>query len=156
MHAYLLKTDQRTIEHVEWSRKAEGPGANELKRYYKLLDCSTITALRSDLMAGDDVIYVDDEGLIKGPVYQFFGVKGYPQPLAGRGLVLGTDKQGNSIAPETTREWLHQNVFWIERLTRDIWGIAPAVSPTKVKTMSLNAIEAMLAEDRPQPESQSG
>ena len=71
------------------------------------LQCDCITASCAPLQGAGDLICVDGNGLLKGPVYQFFGVKGYPQPLAGRGLVLGTDDEGDRVSPETTLEWLH-------------------------------------------------
>lgn len=43
----------------------------------------------------NDALYVDDEGLLKDPRY-FFLWRGFPQPLAGRGLILGTDSEGES------------------------------------------------------------
>lgn len=138
MHAFLLKTEERTIEKVPF------PGDDNLQWYYDNLKCDVFTSAYPPGMAGRDVIFVDDEGLFK-PVYQFFGVKGFPQPLAGRGIVLGSDREGNAVSPETSQEWLHANVYWIERLTDKIWGICPALSPRKVVAKSLDEIEKMLA-----------
>jgi hypothetical protein len=50
-------------------------------------------------------IYVDDEGLLNNPRY-FFNYKGYDQPLAGRGLVLGVDREGDTIGTNLTIERL--------------------------------------------------
>lgn len=54
-------------------------------------------------IADGDGIFVDDEGLLK-PCDHFFIWKDYPQPLAGRGLILGCDEEGNSVAPRVTLE----------------------------------------------------
>lgn len=48
-----------------------------------------------------DVIYVDDEGLWQN-ADRWFVVDGYQQPLAGRGLVLGTDERGRSTPPKVS------------------------------------------------------
>ena len=50
-----------------------------------------------------DTVYVDDNGLWGAS--HFFQIDGM-QPLAGRGLVLGTDDEGDSIAPTTTLDAL--------------------------------------------------
>ena len=47
----------------------------------------------------DDAVYVDDEGLMK-PGLKSFHLASYPQPLFGRGLIVGHDEEGNSHAPK--------------------------------------------------------
>lgn len=44
-----------------------------------------------------DCLYVDDEGMSKAPM-GFIFLKGWPEPLAGKGLVLGTDAFGESVS----------------------------------------------------------
>ena len=44
-----------------------------------------------------DIIYVDDEGLLK-PLDWFFAVKGGHQPFAGCGLVLGSNAEGETVS----------------------------------------------------------
>lgn len=41
-------------------------------------------------------IFLDDEGLFQ-PDQKFFSFSTYPQPLAGRGLILGSDEEGESF-----------------------------------------------------------
>ena len=48
-----------------------------------------------------DTLYVDDEGLINGTNEFFFAPSLYPTPLAGKGLILGTDEMGDSCDCET-------------------------------------------------------
>lgn len=50
-----------------------------------------------------DGIYVDDEGLFREK-RDFFWVDGYPTPLVGRGLVLGLNREGESVAPHVPFE----------------------------------------------------
>ena len=42
-----------------------------------------------------DTLYVDDEGLFKAQA--FFSVNGQAQAMTGRGLILGSDDEGNSV-----------------------------------------------------------
>lgn len=44
-----------------------------------------------------DCLYVDDEGMMKSPM-GFIFLQGWPEPLAGKGLVLGTDSSGDSVS----------------------------------------------------------
>jgi len=101
-------------------------GPDHLQQIYKLLGCQLITPAA---LSDHDSIYCDDEGLIKGPVYQFFGVRGYPQPLAGRGLVVGIDDDGNDEAPRLTLEEVKARTYFIERLTKDAWSMRGATTP---------------------------
>lgn len=97
---YLIDPVERTIIKVEVS-------PNDLGTYYRALDCETFTlAAFNDI---GDVVFVDDDGLLKGPT-SFFLIEGYPQPLAGKGLVLGTDPEGETIAPTVGFDWLVENV----------------------------------------------
>jgi hypothetical protein len=62
-----------------------------------LADCFDVVRL-----SGYDDVYVDDEGLLKiTPETKFFMLPDYPNPLAGRGLILGNDMattgEGESI-----------------------------------------------------------
>lgn len=50
--------------------------------------------------AYDDCMYVDEEGLLHAATH-FLRVEGFPNPVAGKGYVLGTDEEGNSISPGT-------------------------------------------------------
>lgn len=61
-----------------------------------------------------DTVYVDDEGLYNQPHY-FFAINGYPQPLAGKGFVLGCNMEtGESRSTIITLERLKQNVMFFE------------------------------------------
>jgi Domain of unknown function (DUF3846) len=52
-----------------------------------------------------DYVYVDDNGLLKQqPANNFFKPATYPDPLAGNGLVMGCDEEGDSCDPSFTWE----------------------------------------------------
>lgn len=61
-------------------------------------------------------VYVDDEGLFKDDQC-FFQLIHYPQPLAGKGLVLGFDPEtGDSTDCPVTAEQILNSLFWMEPL----------------------------------------
>lgn len=70
-----------------------------LKSIYKLLgaECFCIGAT----FENRDVIMVDDEGLLHDSI-GWFQLKPGTQPLAGNGLVCGTDDNGDTVPPKVT------------------------------------------------------
>lgn len=103
--AYVIDPEKHTVEQVEYS--------GDYRDIYKLgeFDCFDVARFN----AKGDAAFVDDDGLLKNPTH-FFLIAGYPQPLAGKGVVLGCDAEGESVAPSVSLEWLRSNVGWIERL----------------------------------------
>jgi len=69
--------------------------------------------------AGDG-IFIDDEGLFR-QCQRFFKFEGYPEPLAGRGLILGSDENGDSVAPAISLEAVKASVRWVQPLTHQLW-----------------------------------
>ena len=65
---------------------------------------------------GNDIVYVDDEGLLNHEFPYFFKLGGrssYQQPLAGIGLVMGSDlNTGESTDASITIETLYEIVRW--------------------------------------------
>lgn len=118
MTAYLINPETRSIEAVPMSG-----GEDHLQDIYRLLKCRLITTAP---LGEHDTIYCDDEGLLGGPVYQFFGVSGYPQPIAGRGLVVGVDAEGCDTSPTLSLAEVKARTFFIERLFEDLWGLRQA------------------------------
>lgn len=103
MYAILIDPFAQTVEPVEYS--------GHYKDIYRLLGENVDTFTAAPI--GDrDVIFVDDVGLfVKDQA--FFRTSLYPsQPLAGKGLVLGADKMGESTAPETTLEQMRASIQW--------------------------------------------
>lgn len=92
--------------------------AASYKEIYKLLshesmpvDCFTTATSRA--LDGRDSIFVDDEGLLK-PCSRFFVIRG-EQPYAGKGLVLGADREGDTISASTKLVNLRREVFFLQR-----------------------------------------
>lgn len=59
-----------------------------------------------------DAIYLDDEGVFRDK-QQWFAVGNYPHPLAGKGLILGCDEEGESCDPQVTGELIRAHVHWL-------------------------------------------
>jgi hypothetical protein len=106
MKAILIDPVNRTIREVDHN--------GDYRQIYEYLsdkenglNVETFTVVQIDDV---NCIYVDDEGLLKDPRY-FFNYHGYPQPLAGRGLVLGTNMEdGESIGTTLSAEEVFDNV----------------------------------------------
>ena len=93
MKAILIDVKTQEIKEVECG--------NNLQNIYDLIDCRLI-----DIVSIDDVnsIFVDDEGILKDNLYFEYSGSENVFKLAGNGLVLGVDDEGNSISPTLTIE----------------------------------------------------
>lgn len=58
-----------------------------------------------------DTIFVDDEGLLKGPKH-FFVVEGAYQPFAGSGIVVGVSEEGDSTSTTQTLDMIKSKVVF--------------------------------------------
>jgi hypothetical protein len=114
MKAILIDPANRTVAQIDF----EG-GYLSIK---KAIQCDTITTCtpRSLPRNGDhredgwvwDTIYLDDEGLLHSDPGPFFLVSGYDQPLAGRGLVVGTTGDGSDTDCQSTVDYINGIVSW--------------------------------------------
>ena len=102
MKAYLIDPYECTITQVEYS--------GDFEEIYKLIDCDYFDCVGFNEFR--DTLYVDDEGLYKDNK-EFFMIDGYPQPLVGKALVLGTNREGDSIAPKISLTKLKKMVQFI-------------------------------------------
>lgn len=91
MKAFLIDPSAQTITAVEYD--------GNYKSITKMIEAQMFTTVQ--INEEEDTIYLDDEGLfVEGQ--SFFMIAGYPEPLAGKGLVLGTDAEGDSDEPVIT------------------------------------------------------
>ena len=102
MRAILIDPFTQTIEEVDYS--------GDYKDIYSLIECDLFTTVYLP-NTSDDTLFVDDEGLYVEN-QRFFKIEGYEQPLAGRGLLLGTDEEGESIDCMSTVEEVKAIVSW--------------------------------------------
>lgn len=118
MKAVLIDSKNRTITDVEYS--------GDYKEIYRLIGCSCFTVVRN-LPDGDDV-FVDDEGLLKltGDT-PFFTIPWYPSPLAGSGLILSTDAEGDSTDAKHDAAFYRRHVRFTSQ--RAVW-LREQIQPT--------------------------
>ena len=86
MKAILIDSINKEVKEVEI-----GKGIDEM---YKFLNCECFTI--ASYLPKNDAIFVDDEGLMNGPDV-FFTYEGAHQPFAGNGLIMGSDRNGESV-----------------------------------------------------------
>lgn len=98
MKAILIDPETKTIKEVDYD--------GDYRSIYKLIDCDCYTAVT--INKHGETVWVDDEGLFTKTHY--FKIAGYPDPLAGKGLLLRTDSNGESVATELTVEHLEDMV----------------------------------------------
>lgn len=98
MKAIRIDPEKQVVEEVEYN--------GDWRDILRLLNVSIFTAVGIDEFT---VLYVNDEGLLEDPEF-FFEWEGYPQPLAGRGLVLGTDEEGNDRSPKMSLDEVRKKV----------------------------------------------
>lgn len=88
--AVFIDAENRKVENVVIEAS--------LQSYYKKIGCDLITSAGTLNKKGDWLI-VDDEGLLKHNYLfkiKYQGKYIYPDYLAGNGLILGSDKGGNT------------------------------------------------------------
>lgn len=92
MKGILIDPFERKVSEVELT--------GDYKEIYKHIHCDTFDAVRIE---NGDACFVDDNGLFMKPKNQdeqryFMLSNYYPEPLAGYGLVLGTNSEGESVS----------------------------------------------------------
>jgi hypothetical protein len=106
MRAIRIDSNSGKIEVIELE-----PGLQAIKAAVR---CRWIEGVRPSILVGADIMYVDEEGLLHGENL-FFKIAGYAQPIAGNGLILGTDEEGDSTDCETPIGMVSQCVEFLFR-----------------------------------------
>ena len=102
MKAYLIDPKEQTITQIEHDN-------SDYKNISKTIGCQYFTTVV--LNEHDDTIYLDDEGLLYMDIKYMFQIDNNENfCYAGKGLVLGTDEEGESCEPTITLEELKQRV----------------------------------------------
>ena len=87
MRAIKIDSVEHTVEVIDF----EG----DFQAIQKEIDVDILTAV---YLEGENTLFVDDEGLYKDT--DFFMVEGNLQPLAGNGLILSADEEGETIGTD--------------------------------------------------------
>ncbi len=103
MRAILIDPFARTVTEIDHDNTSYRNIYPVLSHESMEVECFTVATV----LPNEDSLFVDDEGLLKDcqALFLFDGVKGlcegYPQPLAGKGLILGADEEGKSVDAKT-------------------------------------------------------
>jgi|SRR5215471_5432403 len=113
MRAILIDPIRETVTETEFN--------GDFRHIYELLSDKengldvgdfNVVRITGDHQHGDD-IYVDGEGLLKQPRY-FFRWHGYYNPLAGRGLIIAHNEEGESIATKLSLNLVREHVRFVQ------------------------------------------
>lgn len=107
MQAILIDPFRRNISYVDISEN------NSMQDFYRHLHCD-ICEVAAYINNENDCLLVDEEGLFK-ETQEFFVWTGMNNPLAGYGLITGTDGDGNTVAPTITIKEVEEKVIFISR-----------------------------------------
>jgi hypothetical protein len=117
--------DPKTLQITEFT--LPGKSRDNLNAMYKAIGCELVEVVY--LNAKRDGVFVDEEGLLKNPT-EFFYIEGTHQPLAGRGVVVGCDEEGETVSAQAvTLDWLRANTAFVKHLHPGVLAIA---SPEKL------------------------
>ena len=107
MKAFLIDPYTQTVTATTYS--------GDYNDIYGKIDCDIFTCVTFN--EDEDTIFIDDEGLVNGKEQAFFRVIDTPSgdsyPLMGKGLVLGTNEEGESVEPKVTLEKLKRQIQFI-------------------------------------------
>lgn len=105
MRGILVDPFNKTIEEVDTTGK--------LPEIYSMLGVELITIVH---IGESDVLFLDDEGLfVPRDEQEYFYWAGSNQPYAGKGLIIGTDEEGDSTDAEIDLEEVKQRVRWLDK-----------------------------------------
>lgn len=102
MRAFLIDPYKMHVSEVDYS--------GDYKQIYKFIQANCFDAA---YVGPKTSIFVDDNGLLNNPTH-FFAFKGYPQPLAGYGLVTDYNpKTGNTVGCHMTLQEVLENIIFL-------------------------------------------
>jgi hypothetical protein len=104
MNAYFINPFSQKITTVDYD--------GDYQSISRMIDASRGYFDVVRLYGNQDAAFVDDEGLYVED-QQFWIHRNYPQPLAGKALVLGCNEEGDSIEPQTSFETLTNDIRFI-------------------------------------------
>lgn len=135
MKAYLIDPVHAAITEITLD-----PAKDRLPQIYAHLGCDAIDAVTIP-NAPDHTCYVDDEGLHK-PLCHFIALRGYPHPIAGKGLVVRITESGDTAAATLSLDQLKRDVMYITLLNKTLASVAPASTPEYVRVLPLSVLLA--------------
>lgn len=98
MRGILINPFDQTIKEVVYT--------GDFREIYSLIDCTTFDVV---MLCDADDLYVDDEGLLKDNRYFSWSGRNF----AGKGLILGHDKEGDTIPTTYDLQEVVDRVEWL-------------------------------------------
>jgi hypothetical protein len=121
LRAILIDPFTKTIAEVPF------PASDDYEEINRMIDSDTFTVL--NLNSAGDTMYLDDTGHFTPNNEQaFFWWRGYPSMLAGKALILGTDREGDSISTTLDVEYVTEQIVWQSQTTAPL--LKPKLTPT--------------------------
>lgn len=117
MEAYFIDAANKTVNRIEYD--------GDWRSINRTIGCDTFTVVNAN--EHGDSIFLDDEGHLGVPDQNYFWFDGYPTMLAGNGLVLGTDKEGESVEPCQSIEWFKERIRFQNKDTAPLF--VPDLTP---------------------------
>lgn len=116
MRAILINPLEQSITEVEYN--------GDFRNIYEHLKCDTFDVVR---LNNKDDVFVDDNGLLTFPnphgYFIWMREDGKPYgPLAGRGLILGLNHEGESIATDMSLDEVKRKVRFMTALEVAVWA----------------------------------
>lgn len=108
MRAILVDPIAKTVTEVDCSGHIHD--VDGVPGIYTLTDVNILTVVMLT-HRNLETMYLDDEGLLKENHFFLFGE--YPQPLAGKGLILGTDDSGDCAPSALSVEYVKSRVAFL-------------------------------------------
>lgn len=134
MKAFLIDPARFVIEPVDIHPD------NAAHQIYAHIGCDRFDAVYLD---NHDTLYVDDEGLLK-PQHHFIILDGYPQPLAGKGLLLGATPHGDNADAHISLQQLTDKITFMERLLGPVVSLRAAVASSHARLANLHQVLARM------------
>jgi hypothetical protein len=135
MKAIFIDAERREIREVEYSPTGSGDEHPSVNHY---VGGWIEAAWRWD---NGDVLFVDEEGLLKATMHFFLCKFRTDQPMAGNGLLVGREVEDEDVQggyyttpPTMTVERLRDQIIWMSRDDFDRWGLAHADEPAATIT----------------------
>jgi hypothetical protein len=103
MRAIFIDSKNKTVSEIQ---------IKDWKEIAPKLGCDLFTCV--NLPEDGETLYIDDEGLLTiNEESTFLLINGYPEPLAGNGIILGTKGNGDSKNSSLTLEEVRENVRFL-------------------------------------------
>jgi len=116
MEAYFIDAANKSVTLIDYD--------GDWRSINKIVGCETFTVVNANEYG--DSIFLDDEGHFV-PDQNYFWFDGYPSMLAGNGLVLGCNSEGESIEPCQSIEWFKERIRFQNKDTAPLF--VPDLTP---------------------------